>query len=209
MFNYLCLVLLLNLLKHSVTSPTLKVGIKGGDVTLPCHYDGSEIPDIHLISRSENIPVCQTEECSCRVCKKGACDVVIKDLSFSDAGKYILRVYHHNDQTELEPHIRTYQLCVDDEVSVKIGEELKLDVLLSNADEVQYQSRRSTGWKEIWRRTDGVQRERITIRDRNLIINEFTLRDAGSYRVLDPDGEILITVKVRGERNSVLIHLHC
>lgn len=98
------------------SSPTLKVGIKGGDVTLPCHYDGSEIPDIRLISRSENIPVCQTEECSCRVCKKGACDVVIKDLSFSDAGKYILRVYHHNDQTELEPHIRTYQLCVDGKV---------------------------------------------------------------------------------------------
>lgn len=92
---------------------------------------------------------------------------------------------------------------------MKIGEELKLDVLLPNADEVQHQSRRSTGWKEIWRRTDGVQRERITIRDRNLIITEFTLTDAGSYIVLDPDEEILITVKVRGERNSVLIHLHC
>uniref|UniRef100_A0A673IB12 Immunoglobulin subtype domain-containing protein n=1 Tax=Sinocyclocheilus rhinocerous TaxID=307959 RepID=A0A673IB12_9TELE len=94
------------------TSPTLKVGIKGGNVTLPCQYDGSEIPEIDL-SGSENIPVCQTEECSCRVCKKGACDVVIKDLSFSDAGTYNLRVYYRNDQTELEQQIRTYQLCVD------------------------------------------------------------------------------------------------
>ncbi len=95
-------------------------------------------------------------------------------------------------------------LCFSsDEVSVKIGEQLKLDVLLLNTDEVQHQSRRSTGWKEVWRRTGGVQRERIIIRDGNLIINEFTLRDAGSYRVLDPDGEPLITVKVRGERNSI------
>ncbi len=86
---------------------------------------------------------------------------------------------------------------------MKIGEELKLDVLLPNADKVQHQSRRSTGWKEDWSRTDGVQSERIIIRDRNLIINEFTARDAGSYEVLDPDGEILITVKVRGERNSI------
>ncbi|XP_016362856.1 nurim-like [Sinocyclocheilus anshuiensis] len=84
------------------------------------------------------------------------------------------------------------------EISVKTGEELKLDVLLSNADKVQHQSRRSTGWRDDWSRTDGVQSELITIRDRNLIINEFTPRDAGSYRVLDPEGEILITVTVRG-----------
>ncbi len=84
---------------------------------------------------------------------------------------------------------------------MKIGEELKLDVLLSDADKVQHQSRRSTEWMKVWSRTDGVQRERITIRDRNLIINEFTARDAGSYRVLDSDEEPLITVTVTGERN--------
>ncbi|XP_058608535.1 uncharacterized protein LOC131525183 [Onychostoma macrolepis] len=192
-FNGLCILLLFCFFANSETSPTPVVGIKGGNVTLPCQYTGSEIPEIDL-TRSENISVCQTEECSCRVCKKGACDVVIKDLSFSDAGTYILKV---SDQTELEQQIRTYQLCIDDEISVKIGEELKLDVLLSNADKVQHQSRRSTGWKQDWSRTDGVQSERITIRDGNLIINEFTARDAGSYRVLDSDEEILITVKVK------------
>uniref|UniRef100_A0A672ND79 Immunoglobulin subtype domain-containing protein n=1 Tax=Sinocyclocheilus grahami TaxID=75366 RepID=A0A672ND79_SINGR len=87
-----------------------------------------------------------------------------------------------------------------DEVSVKTGEELKLDVLLSNADKVQHQSRRSTEWMKDWSRTDGVQRERITISDGNLIISNFTPRDAGTYRVLDPDGEILITVTVTGEK---------
>lgn len=198
-FNGFCLLLLWSLYKNCETSPIVSPidGQKGGNVTLPCQYEGSEIANMSLIGGSESIGVCQTEECSCRVCKIGACDVVIKDLSFRDAGKYTLSVYH---QTELEPHIRTYQLRVDGEVSVKMGEELELDVLVSNADEVQHQSRRSTGWKKIWSRTEGVQSERITIREGNLIINEFTFRDKGSYEVLDPDENILIMVQVRAEK---------
>ncbi len=90
---------------------------------------------------------------------------------------------------------------------MKIGEELKLDVLLSNADKVEHQSRRSTEWMKIWRRTDGVQSERMSIRDRNLIISYFTARDTGTYRVLDPDEEILITETVTGERNSVNVYI--
>ncbi len=93
------------------TSHTLVVGIKGGNTTLPCQNEGREILNINL-TRSEIIRVCQTEECSCRVCKNGACGVVIKDLIFSDAGKYTLRVYYSNDQAEL----MTYQLCVDGKV---------------------------------------------------------------------------------------------
>ncbi len=90
-----------------------------------------------------------------------------------------------------------------DEVSVEIGEQLKLDVLLPNADKVQHQSRRSTEWMEVWRRTGGVQRERITIRDENLNINPFTANDTGSYRVLDSERNLLITVTVTGERTSI------
>uniref|UniRef100_A0A671KVT0 Immunoglobulin V-set domain-containing protein n=1 Tax=Sinocyclocheilus anshuiensis TaxID=1608454 RepID=A0A671KVT0_9TELE len=89
-------------------------------------------------------------------------------------------------------------LCVSsDEISVKTDEELKLDVLLSEADKVQHQSNIRTEWKEVWSRSDGVQSERITIRDRNLIINEFMYSDTGSYRVLDSEGNLLITVTVR------------
>ncbi len=89
---------------------------------------------------------------------------------------------------------------------MKIGEELKLDVLLPNADKVQHQSRRSTGWREDWSRTDGVQSERMTIRDRNLIISNFTARDAGTYEVLDSEGNILIMLTVTGERSSVDVY---
>ncbi len=86
---------------------------------------------------------------------------------------------------------------------MKIGEQLKLDVLLPNADKVQHQSRRSTEWMEVWRRTGGVQRERIIISDGNLNINPFTANDTGSYRVLDSERNLLITVTVTGERTSV------
>ncbi|XP_016369586.1 uncharacterized protein LOC107709587 [Sinocyclocheilus rhinocerous] len=196
MLNWLNLLLLLCFANHCGTSAISVSGKKGGNITLSCEFESREISDISLISRSENIPVCETEECSGRVFKQGNCDIFIKNLSFSDAGKYFMRVYYHNNQTELERLIKTYQLHIQDEVSVKTGEELKLDVLLSNADKVQHQSRRSTEWMKDWSRTDGVQSERITISDGNLIISNFTARDAGTYRVLDPDGEILITVTV-------------
>ncbi|KAL0167319.1 hypothetical protein M9458_039163, partial [Cirrhinus mrigala] len=62
---------------------------------------------------SKDIPVCKTEECNGRVIKNGACDVIIKDLRLSDAGKYILRVHYRNDQAEQEQQQREYHLHID------------------------------------------------------------------------------------------------
>ncbi|KAK2887752.1 hypothetical protein Q8A67_015980 [Cirrhinus molitorella] len=86
-----------------------------------------------------------------------------------------------------------------DEISVKKGEELKLGVLLSNAYKVVHWTKRSTGRKEDWIRSHGVRRDRMTIRDGNLIINNFTASDAGTYEVLDIEGQILIMVTVTDE----------
>uniref|UniRef100_A0A672LB53 Ig-like domain-containing protein n=1 Tax=Sinocyclocheilus grahami TaxID=75366 RepID=A0A672LB53_SINGR len=86
-------------------------------------------------------------------------------------------------------------------VSVKTGEQLKLDVL-SNADKVQHQNETSAEWTEIWSRSDRDQSDRLTDSDGTLTINNFTASDAGTYRVLDTEGEILITVTVTGERSS-------
>lgn len=73
-----------------------------------------------------------------------------------------------------------------------------MSVLLSNADKVKTNS--SGEWKEVWSRTDGVQSDRMNDdNDGNLIIKSFLDRDAGTYRVLDSEGEILITVTVTGE----------
>uniref|UniRef100_A0A8C1ME76 Uncharacterized protein n=1 Tax=Cyprinus carpio TaxID=7962 RepID=A0A8C1ME76_CYPCA len=82
------------------------------------------------------------------------------------------------------------------EISVKIGEKLKLDVLMTNADKVYHQQKTSKKWMEIWSRSAGVQSDRLTDTDGNLSINDFTTSDAGTYRVLDYEGNILITVTV-------------
>ncbi len=75
-----------------------------------------------------------------------------------------------------------------------------MHVLMFSADKVEKNS--SEGLKEVWKRGHGVQSDRMTIRDENLIIKEFMASDAGTYRVLDSEGEILVTVTVTGERNS-------
>ncbi|KAK2887750.1 hypothetical protein Q8A67_015978 [Cirrhinus molitorella] len=90
-----------------------------------------------------------------------------------------------------------------DTISVKIGEELKLEIMLPDADKVKHQSRERTEWMEVWRRSRRVQSERMRISDGNLIISNFTARDTGTYRVLDPDGKPLITVKVRVSKEKL------
>ncbi len=86
-----------------------------------------------------------------------------------------------------------------DEISVKTGEELQLDVLLPNADKVQHQPKTSTEWTEVWKRGSGVHSTLMSNTDGNIIIKEFTPSDAGTYRVLDFERNILITVTVTGE----------
>ncbi|XP_077086252.1 uncharacterized protein LOC143738157 [Siphateles boraxobius] len=81
-----------------------------------------------------------------------------------------------------------------DEISVKKGEDLKLDVVLINADKVERNSR--SGWTEVWRRGHGVSSDRLIISDQTLIIHDFTVTDTGTYRVLDSNNEALITVTV-------------
>ncbi len=84
---------------------------------------------------------------------------------------------------------------------MKTGKPLKLHVLMSFADKVEKNS--SEGWKEVWKRGHVVSSDRINVSDGNLIIKAFTDIDAGSYRVLNSDGKILITVTVTGEINSM------
>ncbi|XP_051728005.1 uncharacterized protein LOC127500693 isoform X5 [Ctenopharyngodon idella] len=200
MFRCLNLLLLFYFVNYSGTAPVETnlisvTGNRGGSVILPCEFEARGISDIVLSSWSKNILVCDNEECkSDRVFKEGSCDVIIKDLIFSDAGKYFLSVYYSNDQREVEGLIRKYQLHIQDEISVKTGEELKMDVLLINADKVETNS--SGEWTEVWTRGHGVRSDRLTDSDGNLTINDFTSTDTGTYRVLDSEGEILITVTV-------------
>ncbi|KAL0147344.1 hypothetical protein M9458_057345, partial [Cirrhinus mrigala] len=81
------------------------------------------------------------------------------------------------------------------EISVKIGEALKLDIL-SNAEEVEHQDITSKEWMKVWSRNKGVQSDRMNETGGNLTIIAFTSNDAGKYIVLDSAGELLITVTV-------------
>ncbi|KAK2887753.1 hypothetical protein Q8A67_015981 [Cirrhinus molitorella] len=83
-----------------------------------------------------------------------------------------------------------------DQVSVKIGEELKLDVLKTHVNKVVHQNKISTKWMVVWKRRGWVNDDGLTVSDGNLNINMLTVNDAGIYRVLDFDDEILITVTV-------------
>uniref|UniRef100_A0A672M6C0 Immunoglobulin subtype domain-containing protein n=1 Tax=Sinocyclocheilus grahami TaxID=75366 RepID=A0A672M6C0_SINGR len=89
---------------------------------------------------------------------------------------------------------------------VKIGEQLKLDVLLPDAHQVMHQNKSSTEWKKVWKRDSksrvNVAYSRLTDSDGTLTIKEFTSDDAGAYRVLGYEGEILITVTVTDEKSS-------
>ncbi len=76
-------------------------GKKGGNITLTCEFEANEIVQIDLFSQSEDIDICQEKSCSGRVFKQGDCDIVIKNLSFSDAKKYTLRVHYSNDETDM------------------------------------------------------------------------------------------------------------
>ncbi|XP_016109337.1 uncharacterized protein [Sinocyclocheilus grahami] len=198
--------LLLCLVYHSGITSISVSGEKGGNITLTCEHETNKIVHIELFSEPGEIDVCQDEECSGRVFKEGNCDVVIKNLSFSDAGKYILRMYYNNDLTELERLIRTYQLHIHDEITVKTGEELKMSVLLSNADKVEKSS--SGEWREVWSRTDGVQSDRLNVTDGNLIFKSFTASDAGTYRVLDSKEKTLITVTITESKEKLDTEQH-
>lgn len=85
---------------------------KGGNVVLSCDIEDKEISDIRLSKQSKTIPVDQ-KNCSHRICKKGKCDVVIKDLGLNDTGTYIFRVYSSGAQSvdELQKE-KTYRLHV-------------------------------------------------------------------------------------------------
>ncbi|XP_016102559.1 uncharacterized protein [Sinocyclocheilus grahami] len=178
-----------------ISSETTSILVKkGSNATLPCELKDRDIFNVILKRQSKNIPVCKTENCSGRAFKIKACDVVIKDLIFSDAGKYILRVFYGNDQTELKQQ-REYHLHIHDETLVKIGEELKLDVLRASAEKVETNS--SGDWREVWNRNHGVLDHHLTDSDGNLTIKGFTANDTGTYRVLDSENNTLITVTVR------------
>ncbi|XP_043088909.1 uncharacterized protein LOC122335186 [Puntigrus tetrazona] len=201
------LLLLLGLFDYSGTNVITVKGKKGGNATLSCEIEAKDIYYVEL-SRLKSVVFCQNEERESesqngRVFRNKSCDVIITDLRLSDAGKYILKVFYTDTQTEVKEQTSVYRLHFHGEISVKKGEELKLDVLLSNAYKVVHWTKRGTGEKEDWIRGRGVRSHRVTFRDGNLIINNFTATDAGTYEVLDTEGGILIMLTIKESKKKI------
>ncbi|KTF88670.1 hypothetical protein cypCar_00043858 [Cyprinus carpio] len=137
MFKWLNLLLLLQLCcvrkSESPLDETPIEGEKGGNVTLPCKYKASEISDIRFIRWGKSkhfakIPFCQNEEKeseseSDKVCKKGACEVVLKHLNSNDSGTYMLRFMHKDTQTELKYKLDIHEI----KTGSRSDDELKSD----------------------------------------------------------------------------------
>ncbi len=85
---------------------------KGDRVILPCEFKARDIFHIRLNRQSKHILVHQIKYCSKRVCRQGACDIIIKDLRLRDAGKYFLEIYYIHAKSVLDPQIKTYQLHI-------------------------------------------------------------------------------------------------
>ncbi|XP_042610744.1 uncharacterized protein LOC109052228 [Cyprinus carpio] len=182
----LLLLLLFCLVYHSETpfvrtTPVSVTGKKGDSAILSCQFEPSDIFRIDLW-RQKSIFSCQNETCeNGRFSKKG-CDVTIKNLSFSDAGKYTLKVFYNHNQTVLNQKQKMYQLHIQDNISVQEGGELGD---LPSAHKVLHQPSGSTKWEDVWPKDQS---------DVNL--HNFRTNHTGTYRVLDSEGNILITVTV-------------
>ncbi|XP_052388686.1 uncharacterized protein LOC127935119 isoform X1 [Carassius gibelio] len=163
------------------------VGEIGGSITLKCNSDNTQDPILTFGTRIA-YGVNQDEHFRDRVHKTDTCDLILQDLKTTDAGKYLLTLY-----VEGEPLCSySYEVRVDVNLTALIGEEVMLADLPGDAESVEHLT--NTGSTEVWRRRMGVLTDRLMDKDGHLIIRSYTLRDAGTYRVLNSTGGVLVTV---------------
>ncbi|XP_067281806.1 uncharacterized protein [Pseudorasbora parva] len=140
MFRWMTLQLFLcGFISYRGSTAAPLTGLKGGDVILPCHLEHKKIVYIVLSNQTEVIDICETKDCSGRVFREGSCDVIIKNLTLRDAGKYFLSVYYTNDQTETKRLSRTYHLHIHDEISVNTESKRKLNDINDETEPTSFQ----------------------------------------------------------------------
>ncbi|XP_026088201.1 uncharacterized protein LOC113062511 [Carassius auratus] len=171
------------------------VGEIGGSITLKCNYTNTQDPILTFGTKTAYGGL-QNEHFRDRVHKTDTCDLILKDLKTTDAGKYLLTLY-----VEGEPLCSySYELRVDVPLTALIGEEVMFDDLPGDAESVEHLS--NTSSTEVWRRGMGVLTDRLMDKDGHLIIRSYTLRDAGTYRVLNSTGGVLVTVTLTESQSN-------
>ncbi|XP_052389126.1 uncharacterized protein LOC127935362 [Carassius gibelio] len=164
-------------------------GPLGGSITLPCNYsDAEDFSPVLTCGIQTAYGTGQSKYYEHRVLKTGTCDLTLHDLKTTDAGRCHLKGYV-NDQL-LRSYI--FDISIDVPLTARIGEEVMFDDLPRDAESVKHLS--NTSSIDVWRREQGVLTDRLMDKDGHLIIKIFRLRDAGTYRVLNSTGGVLVTV---------------
>ncbi|XP_051551571.1 uncharacterized protein LOC127439359 [Myxocyprinus asiaticus] len=163
-------------------------GKEGDNITFPCDSGIIEIYNVILKAYGTN----QHKEYTGRVSQIGSCTIILTDLRRSDAGLFTLIVYKTSEMA----FNKIFIVSIKDEFSLKTGENLTLEVLLRKTERVVHERIGGAEFTPVWIKGKGVQSDRLTESNEDLIIREFIANDSGTYRALDSDGNTLITVNV-------------
>ncbi|XP_060771432.1 galectin 17 [Neoarius graeffei] len=135
------------------------------------------------------------------VLARGNCSLHLADIRFRDAGIYECYLVVGKTGNKRRIFIQSVQLSVLDHKStqsVKMGEDLTLELYTHQAKMVMFQMSNAAEWRQLWQRQGN--REDLTpqVEERNgkLVIRNMSAANEGMYKVIDSEGLALSTVKV-------------
>ncbi|KAF4100998.1 hypothetical protein G5714_019194 [Onychostoma macrolepis] len=141
-------------------------GQKGDNITLPCLKTREDFTTLLKFGSKTAYGAGQDGHFRGRVHESGSCDLILQGLKTTDAGKYMADVYDNSGVISSNSY----------DVHVKVSLTGRKDCT------------------EVWRRGQGVLTDRLTHKNDRLSIESFSSSGAGTYRVLNSTGGILVTL---------------
>ncbi|XP_058624213.1 uncharacterized protein LOC131535477 [Onychostoma macrolepis] len=163
-------------------------GPKGDNITLPCLKTREDFTTLLKFGSKTAYGAGQDGHFRGRVHESGSCDLILQGLKTTDAGKYMADVYDNSGVISSN----SYDVHVKVSLTGRKGEELMFDDLPREAESVTHLT--NADCTEVWRRGQGVLTDRLTHKNDRLSIESFSSSDAGTYRVLNSTGGILVTL---------------
>ncbi|KAJ8375204.1 hypothetical protein SKAU_G00057840 [Synaphobranchus kaupii] len=132
--------------------------------------------------------------------KAGDCSLLLRDVRFSDARLYESYVSEGKGRR----FIRSVELSVKDHKyreTVAAGKSLQLKLHTTQAATVVFVGNEVAGAVVVWQRGGGGsgQGGRLSEGEKELTLSDVKLEDSGTYKVLDPQGQVVSTVDVTVE----------
>ncbi|KAG9353052.1 hypothetical protein JZ751_017628 [Albula glossodonta] len=152
--------------RASVPEP-LMVVVEGQTTTLHCDAHGHPTPTITWSKLRAPLPWKH---------KVVNNSLVLPNIGRQDSGQYICNATNSMGTTEatimLDVETPPYATCLPDDLSVRLGEVIRLQCLAHGTPPLQFD----------WIKVDGIMPRKAAIRDGNLQINLATEADAGTYK---------------------------